>query len=162
MIWEVFSLKKAMITTVLALFVTSACSPMQSYREEGAKSEPAAYENPRDVRDNMFGHGIINYHLTKNEPRVNYSYDTNMNPSDYRSMNQTRFDLSDDQDKIRQAVIDASGKNPQMVTINGNFAHIHVNVPNGTSKKERSALYRKIMNAVERAVPRYNFSLKID
>lgn len=155
-------MKKAIFTPLLALLVTAACSPMQSYREEGAKSEPAAYENKQDVRDNLFGHGIINYHLTKNEPRVNYSYDTNMNPSDYRSMNQTRFDLSDDQDKIREAVIDASGINPQMVTINGNYAHIHVNVPHDTSKKERAALYRKIMNAVERAVPRYNFSLKID
>ncbi|MBY6037372.1 hypothetical protein KUV80_11930 [Fictibacillus nanhaiensis] len=154
-------MKKAFFTSFLVLLVT-ACSPMESYKEEGAKTEPAAYEDKRDIRDNLFGHGIINYHLTKNEPRVNYSFDTNMNPSDYRSMNTTRFDLSDDQDLIRQAVIDASGINPQMVTINGNFAHIHVNVPDDLSKKERSALNRKIMNAVERAVPRYKFSLKLD
>jgi hypothetical protein len=37
-----------------------------------------------------------------------------------------------------------------------------VNVPDDMSKSERSALYRKITNAVERAVPRYNYSLKID
>ncbi len=155
-------MKKAIIAPVLALLVTTACSPMQSYKEEGAKTEPAAHENKRDVRDNLFGHGIINYHLTKNEPRNSYSFDTNMNPSDYRTMNSTRFDLSDDQDMIRQAVVDASGINPQMVTINGNYAHIHINVPHEMSKKERAAIHRKIMNAVERAVPRYNFSLKID
>jgi hypothetical protein len=157
----VFIVKKAFFVPFLVLFVT-ACSPMQSYREEGAKTEPAAYEEKGEIRDNMFGHGIINYHLTKNEPRINYSYDTNMNPSDYRNMNQTRFDLSDDQDLIRQTVKDVSGINPQMVTINGNYAHIHVNVPDNMSKSERSALHRKIMNAVERAVPRYNFSLKMD
>jgi hypothetical protein len=153
--------KKAIFTPFLVLLIT-ACSPMQSYKEEGAKTEPAAYEDKRDVRDNLFGHGIINYHLTKNEPRVNYSFDTNMNPSDYRSMNQTRFDLSDDQDMIRQTVKDATGINPQMVTINGNYAHIHVNVPHKVSEKERAALHRKITNAVQQAVPRYNFSVKID
>jgi hypothetical protein len=151
-------MKKAFLFPLLALII-SACSPMESLK---GKTEPAAYENKKDIRDNLFGHGVINYHLTKNEPRFNYTYDTNMNPNDYRSMNQTRFDLGDDQDKIRQAVKEATGINPQMVTINGNYAHIHVNVPNDVSRKERGAIYRKIMNEVEQAVPRYNYSLKID
>ena len=151
-------MKKAFLFPLLALTIT-ACSPMQSLK---GKTEPAAYENKRDVRDNLFGHGVINYHLTKNEPHYNYSFDTNMNPSDYRTMNQTRFDLGDDQDMIRKAVKDASGINPQMVTINGNYAHIHVNVPNDVSKKERAAMYRKILDAVETTVPRYNYSIKID
>jgi hypothetical protein len=152
-------MKKAFLFPLLALII-SGCAPMQTYK--GKKTEPAAYEKENDVRDNLFGHGVINYHLTKNEPRYNYSFDTNMNPNDYRSMNQTRFDLGDDQDTIRQTVKRVSGINPQMVTINGDYAHIHVNVPNHVSKKERSALYSEIMNAVQRAVPRYHYSLKID
>ncbi|WNB92286.1 hypothetical protein [Bacillus sp. NEB1478] len=151
-------MKKAFLFPLLALTIT-ACSPMQSLKD---KTEPAAYENKRNMRDNLLGHGVINYHLTKNEPKYNYSYDTNMNPSDYRTMNSTRFDLGDDQDTIRRTVKDVSGINPQMVTINGNYAHIHVNVPNNVSKKERAAMYRKILDAVETTVPRYNYSIKID
>lgn len=154
-------MKKAFFVPFLALSLT-ACSPMASHLEKGGRTEPAAYEDKRNISDNLWGHGAINYHATKNEPRISYPFDTNMNPSDYRTMNSTRFDLSDDQDKIRETVKDVSGFNPQMVTINGNYAHIHINVPNHVSRKERSAIHDKIMNAVEQVVPRYRYSLKID
>jgi hypothetical protein len=154
-------MNKLSLFPIFAVFL-SACAPMESHVENGGRTEPAAFEDNRNMSDNLFGHGIINYHATKNEPRINYSFDTNMNPNDYRSMNQTRFDLSDDQDKIREAVKEATGLSPQMVTINGNYAHIHVNVPEGTKKKKRDALHQKIMDAVKQSVPRYKFSLKID
>ncbi|MFC0186964.1 hypothetical protein ACFFJY_01630 [Fictibacillus aquaticus] len=151
------------IFSLSAVVLLGACSsPVKPPEALQNKTEPAAYESKKEFRDNLFGHGIVNYHLTKNEPHINYSTDTNMNPHDYRTMNTTRFDISDDQDNIRSVVKTQTGIEPQMVSINGNYAHIHVNVPSDTSKKERGQIRRKVMNAVKIAVPRYNYSLKID
>ncbi|MFC7371556.1 hypothetical protein ACFQPF_07695 [Fictibacillus iocasae] len=155
-------MRKVIFSLSAAVILLGACSSPVKPPEASGKIEPAAYEDKKDIRDTLFGHGIVNYHVTKNEPRINYSTDTNMNPHDYRTMNTTRFDISDDQDYIRRVVKNRTGIEPQMVSINGNFAHIHVNVPSNTSKKERSKIRRNVINAVQTAVPRYNYSLKID
>ncbi|SDN61247.1 hypothetical protein SAMN04488137_0049 [Fictibacillus solisalsi] len=149
-------MKKTGFFIILSILL-SACSPVSKDH-----FEPTANESNKNIKDNIWGHGIVNYHATKNNPRFNYSSETNKNPNDYQKMNTARFDISDDQDKIREAVISKTGRNPQMVTINGNYAHIHVNVPASMSSRKKAKMRRDIFTAVERAVPRYKFSVKID
>ncbi|MGC4377323.1 hypothetical protein WD019_10345 [Fictibacillus sp. Mic-4] len=144
---------------LVLVMLLSACSLLNTPKAT-EKYEPSAYKN--NVRDHLAGHGPIHYGITKTNPKFNYSQDTNMNPHDYRSLNQQRFNISDDQDKIRQIVKDETGINPQMVTINGHYAHVHINVPSNMSKKEKANLHRKLMEAFGRAIPRYKFSVKID
>ncbi|EIT83857.1 hypothetical protein A374_18554 [Fictibacillus macauensis ZFHKF-1] len=124
--------------------------------------EPTANESPKNMRDNLWGHGVVNYHATKNNPNFNYSYETNKNPHDYQKMNTARFDLSDDQDKIREQVVSISGINPQIVTINGNYAHIHINVPSSYSNGKVAKMRRDILHGVNAAVPRYKYSVTMD
>lgn len=149
-------MKKAGMVLMAAALLT-ACSPSAK-----DNMEPAANESANNMKDNLWGHGIINYHMTKTNPKINYSAQTNKNPNDYQQMNTARFDISDDQDKIREAVVSSTGINPRMVTINGNYAHIHVNVPSSMSNRKKAAMKRKILSAVDHAVPRYKYSVKID
>ncbi|WP_062238280.1 hypothetical protein [Fictibacillus sp. FJAT-27399] len=149
-------MKNTGVFLILALLLT-ACSPTSKDH-----FEPTANESAKNMKDNMLGHGIINYHVTKNNPKFNYSSETNKNPNDYQKLNTARFDISDDQDKIREAVVSQTGINPQMVTINGNYAHIHLNVPSSVSDRKKEKMRRDIKSAAEQAVPRYKFSVKVD
>ncbi|MDN4071563.1 hypothetical protein [Fictibacillus terranigra] len=149
-------MKKAGVFLILSALL-AACSPTSKDH-----FEPTANESAQNRKDNMWGHGIINYHVTKNNPKFNYSSETNKNPHDYQKLNTARFDISDDQDKIRQAVVSETGINPQMVTINGNYAHIHLNVPPNVSDRKKAKMRREIKAAAEQAVPRYKFSVKVD
>jgi hypothetical protein len=91
-----------------------------------------------------------------------YSFDTNTNPNSYRMINSPRPTISDDQDKIRAAVEDSTGLDPQWVSIVGNTANVHVNIPSNYSKEQKQKLENKLLDAITNAVPRYNIRLKLD
>ncbi len=155
-----FILKKTIFLSATVLL--GACSPMQPpTSEEIASKEPSAYET-KESKNPLVGHGIINYHATNRKPNRRYNFESNQNPNSYRNLTSKRFTISDDQDKIRQAVKDASGRNAQFVTINGNDAWVHVNVPRDLSKKERKALKDKLEDAIQISVPRYHLHLRLD
>lgn len=90
------------------------------------------------------------------------SYETNTNPNNYQRINSPRPVISDDQDKIRAAVQDASGKDPQWVSIVGNTAYVHVNIPSNYSKSKRARLENNLRDAITNAVPRYNINITLD
>ncbi|WP_257347489.1 hypothetical protein [Pseudalkalibacillus decolorationis] len=153
-------MKKAIFLSAVSLL--AACSPMESPTTEDISSrEPSAYETKED-KNPLIGHGIINYHMTNQGQDRSNMYDTNQNPNSYRNLTSKRFTISDDQDKIREAAKDASGIMPQFVTINGNNAWVHVNVPRGYTKAEQKELRDKIEQAVATSVPRYDLHVRLD
>ncbi|MCF6410908.1 hypothetical protein [Pseudalkalibacillus salsuginis] len=153
-------MKKAIFLSAAVLL--GACSPMQPpTTEEIADNEPSAYET-KENNNPLVSHGIINYHATNRRPNTNYFFETNQNPNSYRNLTMKRFTISDDQDKIREAVKDAYGREPQFVSINGNNAWVHVNVPRDLSAKERKALKEKLEDAIWTSVPRYQLTLRLD
>jgi hypothetical protein len=91
-----------------------------------------------------------------------YSQETNLNANNFRNLSTQRPVISDDQDKIRIAVNHASGLVPQWVSIIGNSAYVHVNVPISYSKDRREKLEERLVDAITTAVPRYTIHLRID
>lgn len=155
-----YILKKAVFLSAVTLL--AACSPMQPpTTEEIAEQEPSAYET-KENKNPLVGHGIVNFHATNRKPNRSYIYESNQNPNSYRNLTSKRFTISDDQDKIREAVKDATGRNAQFVTINGNDAWIHVNVPKDYSKKEMKDMRKEIRDAVQFSVPRYKIHVRLD
>ncbi|WP_349408839.1 hypothetical protein [Pseudalkalibacillus sp. SCS-8] len=153
-------MKKAVFLSALTLL--AACSPMEPpTTEEIASKEPSAYET-KENKNPLVGHGIINYHATNRQPNRSYISESNQNPNSYRNLTSKRFTISDDQDKIREAVKDATGRNAQFVSINGNHAWIHVNAPKDSSKKQLKDMRNEIRDAVQLAVPRYKFHIRLD
>ncbi|MCF6138923.1 hypothetical protein [Pseudalkalibacillus berkeleyi] len=156
----VFMLNKAVFLSGIVLL--AACSPMQPpSAEEIADKEPSAYETKGD-KNPLVGHGAINFHATNRKPNRSYNYETNQNPNSYRNLTSKRFTISDDQDKIREAVKDTTGRNAQFVTINGNDAWVHVNVPKNYSKKQMKDMRKEIRDAVQLSVPRYEIHVRLD
>jgi hypothetical protein len=100
--------------------------------------------------------------LAENRENTFYSFDTNTNANSFRDINSPRPNLGDDQDKIRTAVEDATGLDPQWVSIVGNKAYVHVNIPNNYSDMQKRKLETKIMDAITDSVPRYNIRLSLD
>ncbi|WLD93182.1 hypothetical protein [Alkalihalobacillus sp. AL-G] len=152
-------MKKAIFFSAVTLL--AACQMEPPTTEDIASKEPSAYETQED-KNPLVGHGIINYHMTNIGRERSDMYDTNQNPNSYRNLTTKRFTISDDQDKIREAVKDASGLTPQFVSINGNTAWVHVDVPRDHSKEERQELRNKIEKAVQLSVPRYHLRVRMD
>ncbi len=156
----VYILKTAAFLSAIVLM--TACSPMRPpTTEEIAEREPSAFET-KDDKNPLVGHGIVNHHLTNRKPNRSYIYEANQNPNSYRNLTSKRFTISDDQDKIREAVVDATGRRAQFVTINGNRAYIHVNVPKDFSKKQMKDMRNEIEDAVQLSVPRYRIHVRLD
>lgn len=90
------------------------------------------------------------------------SYETNQSTNHFLQIDSPRPTISDDQDKIREAVQDVAGIDPQWVSIVGNNAYVHVNVPNNYSKVEKQKLENKLLDAITSVVPRYDIQIRFD
>lgn len=146
-------MKKAFIF-ILAIFMISACSPINS-PEEGQENVDA-----NQVAYGLLGPGPINYGVIRDDADE-YRYDgmINQTPS-FRTLDSHRQDLGDDQDRVR-TILREEGAQPGAVFIIGKDIWVNATL-NIEDKKERKLKQDQLQEVLTEAMQRYDVHLRIN
>ncbi|MGO4889135.1 hypothetical protein ACJ2A9_15400 [Anaerobacillus sp. MEB173] len=156
-------MKKAILTCGLALSLLAACSPAnppQALQVPNDRPEAGTMER---MNYHFFGPGPINYGVIYDNHRGDYLQDGHINHSpSFKTLDNTRPDLGDDEQMIRLVVANEKGIRPGLVAIIGKDAWVNVHFTDSYPKNEREKKLNALKKSLNDAIPRYDVHLNVN
>lgn len=146
-------MKKAFILAFI--FMISACSPINP-GEAGTESSP----DKSQIIYGLLGPGPINYGVIRDDVDE-YRYDGYINHgTSFRTLDSHRHDLGDDEEIIRDILIEEQGVRPGTIFIIGKDIWVSAKL-DSEDKKERKQMQANLQKLLSKMMQSYDVHLRI-
>lgn len=137
------------------IFMISACSPINP-QETGAENSP----DKNRIAYGLLGPGPINYGLIRDDVDE-YRYDGLINHgTSFRTLDSHRHDLGDDEEIIRDFLIEEQGVQPGTIFIIGKDIWVSAKLDT-EDQKERKKMQAYLQKQLSTVMQRYDLHLRI-
>ncbi|WP_209123379.1 hypothetical protein [Alkalihalobacillus sp. BA299] len=150
-------MKKFIIGCGVSALLLSACTPATPPQSLDENPTTGQRVTGQDISYGMLGPGPINYHVINHRPFIDHEGEINHSAS-FRTLTPERQDLGDDQDKIREIIVQ-EGFAPGMIITAGSHAWVTVTSDGNFEGEKREKKLQELRAALQRGIPRYQVHL---